>query len=689
MTLMRRTMLLAFALLTTLACGSLVARASAQALSDEAGAEWRLEQPNPPVPPSGVEPATVPIGLGSVGDIEFWAPNRGALITAGNGSTVPAGVWVYDGACEGAGASGSCASGWHELATQCGASDPAASSANRLGRGRIVWTGPDEFWTISDGRPGQAVSSNGTLPPLEDDTLCRFALNKEEGSPKYGEFEIANSYASLAFQSNSYQAMDAAACIDSSDCWFGGEELPPPQVGTFQLHWNGHTLTQEPYLPEGHRDGDMATFEGRVFQSLRLVPGDPIVKKEGHVGELPALHVINPEGASPGFEVVHELPLLAPGEFPEALDFLRLSADEPRSDEQLYPLAAEPGDALWAAAGPREAPSGSSTAGVTILRYSARQYSAQAGEYVEAGAPSWTEVVGPCPTLAGECESKPPHDNPFPNDVVNSVAAEPATNSAWVALDSEEDAIQPSPTAVASVARVSAEGTISDELQLPSSADQHSPKGAAERIVCPGEHDCWMVTNQGWLFHLSTEVERDAPEPNTDTAFSGGYLITQRPPDEGVPQETPDTLPEEGAAPEVTKSSGTGLVKVAPTEQFALVDVPLLSHVRTRLVHGTTLELSFHLSVKAKVRLLAKRKTRVVASTAMRTFAAGNRNLLLQLNVHRWPTKLDLQTHALAPLKTVSTRESSAETDLVSSSLAFPGARGLQQSGLLGSGPLR
>jgi hypothetical protein len=40
----------------------------------------------------------------------------------------------------------------------------------------------------------------------------------------------------------------------------------------------------------------------------------------------------------------------------------------------------------------------------------------------------------------------------------------------------------------------------------------------------------------------------------------------------------------------------------------------------------------------------------------MQTFASGNRKLLLRLNRRKWPTKLDLQTHALAPLPLVSTR---------------------------------
>lgn len=70
----------------------------------------------------------------------------------------------------------------------------------------------------------------------------------------------------------------------------------------------------------------------------------------------------------------------------------------------------------------------------------------------------------------------------------------------------------------------------------------------------------------------------------------------------------------------------------------------------------------FHLAAKARVRLVAKRRKQTVASTPMRTLAAGNRELLLRLQLKRWPTKLDLQTHALAPLPTVSTRGASTTT---------------------------
>jgi hypothetical protein len=104
------------------------------------------------------------------------------------------------------------------------------------------------------------------------------------------------------------------------------------------------------------------------------------------------------------------------------------------------------------------------------------------------------------------------------------------------------------------------------------------------------------------------------------------------------------------------------LVEVATPEPELRTPVPLLSNIRTRLIHGTTLELRFHLAARARVKLLAKRRARVVASTPTKTLAAGNRSLTLRLNRRQWPTKLALQTHALAPVPTVSTRGASSTT---------------------------
>ncbi len=579
--------------------------APAGAFAEEGVATWRSEQPLPPPPPVGVQGSATPIALGHVGDIEFLAPNRGLLITAGNGSTVAAGVWAYDGA------------GWKELATQCGATD-----------GRIAWAGPDEFWTVSDGRPGQ-THSNGSnqQPPLAENTLCHFAGG-----------QIVASYASPAFQANSYQAMHAASCLSPEDCWFAGAPLPSelPVTGSFHLHWNGSSLVEQPYEGESQPVEGMLAFAGRLYESVRVETAHRTEE------EPPVLHAISPAGISPTFEGIpgarnqvesEDVPLYESGESAEALSALQLSSDE---------------EELWAATGPvppSELPEGSEPGQVTVARYSRSE-----------GA--WKQLIGPSLSPTGK--------QLFPNEVVESIAVEPGGGGAWLALASAIEAEQQSPGALATVLHVAADGTISQLQTLPSQVEEEhgvNPAGASARIVCPAAQDCWLTTTQGWLFHLTTGTES---LPVDDEGFTA--LITNRPTDQGLLALPPDAPPEEQAVlGELTVNNFNQSSKPLVETR---TQVPLLTKVHSRLVDGSTLELTFHIAVKARVRLLAKRHGSTVASTPSRTFAAGSRKLLLRLNPHHWPTKLDLQTHALASLPTVSDRSPSVET--VTTSLAFP-----------------
>lgn len=576
--------------------------AAAAPLADDGGAEWRLSPVAAPERPGQQSPA-VPIGLGPVGDIEFWSPNRGLLITSGSGSTIDAGLWAYNGVA------------WHQLSTVCGATD-----------GRIAWAGPDEFWTVSDGRPGQAADAHGDPAPLEDDTLCHF-----QGGA------VVGSYASPAFLSSSYQPMDAAACLSAGDCWFAGTTLPEPGVGSFHLHFNGTTGAVEavPYLGEGHPVQDMRTFDGAIYESVRLAQGDPVLE---HVAEPPVLHLINRLGVSPTFEPIGSLPLYSPGEFPEALEALHLSAD---------------GEALWAAAGPRgETPEGSEPARVTILS--------------DTPSLGWTQVVGPEATPA----------DPFAGEVVRGIAAEPETGGAWVALAPSTET-QDDPTAYATVARVDAAGNVSDVETLPSAGEVGEgvgPKGAASHISCPAPHECWLTTTQGWLFHLSANPAGTAAGGiDTDPAFAG--LITYRPPDAGLPQVQPDAPPPDDSG--LPGEAPPPLPEVPPPSAVPQVPIALTSAVRIKLLAGLTLQLRFHLAVRAKVKLVAKRHRAVVAATPTRTLGAGSHVLLLRLQRSRWPTKLELQTHPLAPLPTVPRTGKSLENPTTTSALRPALAGGL------------
>ncbi len=197
-------------------------------LTDDGGAEWQVEQPAAAAAGRtgrGTVRST-PVSLGHIGDIEFYAPNRGAaLITSRQRQHDPARRVVLQRRARGASSS-----------NQCGASD-----------GRIAWAGPDEFWTISDGRPGQALARGSERPPTEDNTLCHFAPGPT------GKLEIVASYASQAVprRAPTRRCTRPRACRRPT-AGLGANRSAEPQVGAFQLHWNGHALEPEPYLPEGH-----------------------------------------------------------------------------------------------------------------------------------------------------------------------------------------------------------------------------------------------------------------------------------------------------------------------------------------------------------------------------------------------------------------------------------------------------
>jgi hypothetical protein len=617
-------------LAAAIACAAMIGLPASAAAAEERSATWASEQPRPPVAPPGQPQATVPVGLGTVGDVEFFAPNRGLLITSGNGSTVPAGVWSYNGV------------EWHEVSTECGAALVPNSQGREGEEGRIAWAGPSEFWTVSTGRAGQRSESNehNLPPPLIDNTLCHFA----GGS-------IVGSYAHLAFSADSYLDMHAAGCLGPADCWFGGEALEEPQTGGFQLHWNGSSLETEPYPGEGHAIESMVELGGALYEGVRVKPQDR--STTGNGAEPPVVHRVNPAGVEPTFEAEPEVPLYGHEERPTAIDYLHLSSSD---------------GTLWGAAGRK--------------RESAEERSEPGNELGQATivrrvSGSWTQIFGPAHPLPalfpGEQEREArllgsgEHlaTSIAANADVASIAAEPGGESAWIALR------KPGPTSATEPARavvvhVSAEGQVLQTVVLPSAAEEASThigaKGGASFVTCPAAHDCWLATTQGWLFHLAGEGERTLARDEAEGEYfcpERNYpqcIITFRPRDQGLPQEPPDAPPPDvsGLNEAFTRETGRLEEQKATPAETNRVTLPLLSHVHSRLLHGRTLELSFHLSVRARMRLVARRKHALVAQTPMQTFKPGNRRLMLTLNPRRWPTKLALQAHALEPLRIVS-----------------------------------
>ncbi|HEY4779817.1 MAG TPA: hypothetical protein VIH47_09520 [Solirubrobacterales bacterium] len=520
-----------------------------------AAQEWRSEQPVA----AGIG---VPVGIGEIGDVEFWAPNRGMLITAGN-EGIPAGLFAYDG------------SGWYRYSTVCGGH-----------AGRIAWAGPDDFWTISDQQTGQ---EGGKAPP-QHISLCHF-LNGA----------VVSSYAEPLGVADSYLPMDAAACSAPNDCWFAGERLPgTTNIGAFHLHWDGASITAVPSLTEqqagiedpGRSVTSLAFHQGSLYESVEVGEGD--VAPEEPVAQPSFLHQIF-EAATPAFIPLYtEEPILYGGAHskPAQLEGFHLSGDD---------------QALWAIAGSRTAP-----ATVTALRLG--------------------------PTGFAQVALDDPGGTFEPGDRVGGVAAEPGSEDVWIGFNQPGD-FSSSP---ARLARVHGDGSVDSPTLLPAPGEGIGHKGPAGPIACPAAGQCWMATEGGWLFHLGSDLPRDA-DPALHT------LVTFRPPDASLPTVPPVDLPEDnsGANPEEKKEPLPEVIEEPLPKR-----VPALyAKVKSRLLDGNVLELTFLLRTKAHVQLLARFEGKVVAKTPRYTMKKGTRSLRLRLDPKRWPTKLDLQVHAVGKRK--------------------------------------
>jgi hypothetical protein len=581
------------ALLSAVAVAALASTPTASA----GEATWQFAPASAPPPPAGVAPANFPVALGEVGDVEFWAPNRGLLITGGDPPTVPAGLYAYNG------------ESWHQLSTVCGGA-----------HGRIVWAGPEEFWTISDERSFQL--GGGNVNEITNVSLCHF-LNGQ----------IVGSYAEPFNQPGSYQEMRAGGCLSPSDCWFGGALGVAPNFGAFHLHWDGQNVSVV-YAPQDHAIASMALLgAGTLLESVGPVEGDNF---EGEEGRLPSLfHQVG--GSSNAFTNLF-LPDSScaggGGVCPPLPNYGTDSKERPVAPLTLGPFTlnsdyhpAQPSAAaqLWAVAAPSANPpknlrSSEGIAHTIVLRYS-------------QGA--WSQVVG---------SKAPGGSEPFTaTETPTGAAAEPGVPAAWVTIASGEEK-------QANVDRLTATGEISskDVLGPPQGVGS---RGTAGPITCPAQNDCWLATNQGWLFHLTEEAkepERTNDYPvDTDPNFAG--VITYRPPDPSVPRLPPieppvdDSLANQAIAPPVIPE---------PINQLSggLTTMPAIEDIRSRLTHRDTLELTFKLTVKTRVQFLANRHGKVVARTRLETLAAGTRKLSMLLNPRHWPTKIDLKATPLQPL---------------------------------------
>lgn len=520
--------------------------------------EWHSEQPL-------IGGLGVPVVLGEVGDIECWSANRCALITAGN-SGVSAGVYAYDG------------SGWYQYSTVCGGH-----------QGRIAWTGPDEFWTISDQRPGEEAEIGNRLGELHNRSLCLF----RDGA-------VVASFARPLGQAFSYQQMNAVACSSPSDCWFGGERLPgEPNVGAFHLHWDGFAMTEVPSLTEpepslgdpGRAVFGMTRFGGQLFESVSVRADDRAEAETEPV----YLHQIVAGAAQPFAPLA--TPGLTIGGTPEELEGFRFAGN---------------GGSLWALSG---ATPGGSLATPTLLN-------------LEAGAFKQMNTTGPA-FAAGTR--------------VLGFAMEPGVGGAWTSFAPRGGA----ETGPARITRIESDGALDGEVQLPRPEEELSDKGAAGPIACPTVGQCWMATSKGWLFHLGGPP---AEGPNNDPAMH--QLVTFRPADEATLQSgTGVGLPVDNSGAEPEKELFAEVPEYERPPNRERRPHPVYNHLKQKVIDGTILQLSFDLHVKAHVQLIAKEKGQVVAKTPRMTLAKGHHRIRLKLDPKHWPTHLSLQVHKIKTKK--------------------------------------
>jgi hypothetical protein len=624
-----RARLVATLLLVAIAAAAGATPALAGAPADPAS--WKFFPVSAPAPPAGVEPTNAPVPLGKIGQISFWAPNRGLLITGGTGRScaesagalVPCGLYAYNG------------QSWHLLSTVCGGAG-----------GRIAWAGPDEFWTISDQRPGQNAELNGNLGNV---SLCHFL-----------DGQVVGSYAMPLEQPDSYLPMRAAACLSPDNCWFGGGVGQPPDSGAFHLHWNGETVSVV-YSPQDHPVVSMALAnQATLLESVAPQYGGHYGAEESEAHP-DVLHQIDPPGSSIEF---HSLFLPNPGcaelEFcpplpdygfgvasgpeeeggpvaPYTLAGFQLSSDynpaQPVSQKEEE--EGKEGPQVWAIAGPNKTEPAhlgeEAKAHPIALRYA-------------RGV--WQQVVGG----EGPGGGPPGGEEPFgANEQPQSIAAEPGSPAAWVTVHPEEEGHEGAAhTGEAHVEELNAEGKVLERDTL-GAAQEVGERGAAGPIACPAPHECWLATETGWLFHLVTpEREADPLALDTDPNFAG--VISYRPLDGGVAQ-----LPAAEAPPDDSLANQQPPPPPPPpttvTAPVQLMNKPLVTDLHGHVVRHT-LELSFRLTVKARVQLLASKGHRKVGQTRRETLKAGRHTLSLSLNPRQWPTKLDLKATPLEALPT-------------------------------------
>jgi hypothetical protein len=484
-------------------------------------------------------------------------------------------------------------------------------------QGGIAWAGPTEFWTISDASPG--VASSGALCHFRDG-----AVVGSHGAPNVPGFRAAG---------------NAAACLSAADCWFGGNQYESPdgsRIGAFHLHWDGGALTPV-YAPQGRAVSDLLAHAGRIHESVFVGPAPgvasaPVLSEPEAVPAL--LHRI--DGGLFGNDPWTPSPL--DGVPDDGTELRALDSD---------------GATAWAVGG--GARSGPAAAGGNVAR-----------------TPVAARLDGD-----GWSDLRVHGDGIGLGEVFGDVAAVPGTQTAWATLVDDSDGSRGQPR----VAFIAADGALAVQ-QL--AGDNDPLRGGAAQVDCPSATDCWLATARGYLYRLGGE----AYPPDEDPAFQG--TITERP-NEGAAQFVPDTPPQDDSrlfAPPVELppiDSEPPPTCRRPPRLMAGVRAPRVTRVpgqaRGARDPRFRLEIRFRLARRAKVALIAERRTRaaadrrgadrraatrrattrVVARTRLRTLGAGPRSAVVIVRRTTWPTRLRFVVRETTRARCVEASSSTAD----------------------------
>jgi len=413
-------------------------------------------------------------------------------------------------------------------------------------------------------------------------SLCRFANG-----------EVVASYSTSDQSPDPFRQMAAGACNGPSDCWFAGvagQDANGERIGGFHLHWDGQVL-RSVYAPQGRAVTDLVTAFGGFWEST-VVGGRP-------ESDEPAL-LAEPEKGAPKL-----IQVLQGANFVTDNFQIPFGGDTPPDGTELLSLGRLDTE-LWAVGGgAASGPSRPATGIVERPPFAA----------LRTGDDGFRAV--PLDPAAFKPQER----------LVDVAPSEKGV--AWGALQAFGE--RRSTNARARVARMVPDGTAS-VTALPASG---SGRGAAARIAFPAPNEGWMVTTAGWLFHYTdgTPLAQD-----TEPAFQ--KLITFRP-NEAAEQFVPDDPPEDDS--QLFAPPPVQVIQQKPPKGVVKRLKPLLRRVRTKR-RGLTLTISFILTRKAKVGMVAKRKGKVVARARTRSFRPGRHALTLKLNRKRYPTALKFIT---------------------------------------------